>query len=227
METNINMIQNTRLLKSLSKEVIKKHLNLGEFVIKSYKKDNILHFEGEKCSKLEIILDGEVVVEQINESGSLLHVSRFISDDILGGNILYSSNPYFPLTVSTTVTTTILSVEKDTLTNLLNKDLELLLTYLSFVSDHTSVLGDKIKSYVDKTIRESIVNFLTYESKKQKSNVVNLNISKKALAAKMGVQRTSLSRELAKMRDEGLIIFDAKTITILPALENFKNVEFD
>lgn len=222
MKNIINVIQNTRLLKSLSKDTIEKYLNLGYFIIKTYQKDNVLHFEGEKCSNLEIILSGEVVVEQISEAGSLMHVSRFTSDDILGGNILYSSYPYFPLTVSTVVSTTILTIDKDTLTGLLNDNSELLLTYLEFVSDHTSLLGDKIKSSVGKTIRESVVNFLIYESKKQNSHKIKLNITKKHLAKKIGVSRTSLSRELAKMRDEGLILFDAKSISILPALSMLK-----
>lgn len=37
-------------------------------------------------------------------------------------------------------------------------------------------------------------------------------MSKKALADKIGVQRTSLSRELSRMRDDGLITFDAHYI---------------
>ena len=43
----------------------------------------------------------------------------------------------------------------------------------------------------------------------------NLNTTKKALAEKFGVQRTSLSRELAKMKKDGLIDYDVKTITLL------------
>ena len=35
------------------------------------------------------------------------------------------------------------------------------------------------------------------------------------LAEKIGVQRTSLSRELAKMREDGLVVFDEKSITLL------------
>jgi CRP-like cAMP-binding protein len=42
-----------------------------------------------------------------------------------------------------------------------------------------------------------------------------LTLSKKALAEMFGISRTSLSRELGRMRDEGLIDFDQKTITIL------------
>jgi DNA-binding transcriptional regulator LsrR (DeoR family) len=43
-------------------------------------------------------------------------------------------------------------------------------------------------------------------------------MSKKDLAEKLGIQRSSLSRELNKMRNDGLIEFDANYIFI-------KNVE--
>jgi Mn-dependent DtxR family transcriptional regulator len=42
-----------------------------------------------------------------------------------------------------------------------------------------------------------------------------LSLSKKEFAEKIGVQRTSVSRELAKMRREGLIQYDRQTMTIL------------
>lgn len=49
----------------------------------------------------------------------------------------------------------------------------------------------------------------------QKNMVIKLNISKKDLAERFGVQRTSLSRELNKMRKDGILDFDAKSISIL------------
>lgn len=77
------------------------------------------------------------------------------------------------------------------------------------------ILGDRIKHYVNRTIRESILSYLDYECKKQNSNHIKLSITKKALAERIGVQRTSLSRELAKMRDEGLIEFSIDSIVML------------
>lgn len=208
-------IQNTILLNHLSNETIVKNLNSGKFKIVSYNKNNIIHFEGEKCQKLEIILNGKVVVERIDESGKLLTISGFYKDDILGGNLLFSKKPYYPMTVSTRLPTVILEIDKDVLFELFCSNAIFLRTYLEFISDHASMLGDKIKNYANKTIRENIMSYLIYETKKQNSNHIKLNISKKALAEKMGVQRTSLSRELAKMKREGLILYDADSMTLL------------
>jgi len=54
-----------------------------------------------------------------------------------------------------------------------------------------------------------------YESYVQKSNIIKIEVTKKDLAEKFGVQRSSLSRELNKMRKDGLIEYDAYSITIV------------
>ena len=91
----------------------------------------------------------------------------------------------------------ILEIDREALFELFCNNPIFLQMYLELTSDRAFILGDKIKHYINKTIRESIMNYLNYESKKQNSNHIKLNITKKALAERIGVQRTSLSRELA------------------------------
>ena len=215
MTKNINLIRSTTLIKSLSGEDILTNLKSGKFKVTSYKKSSVVHFDGERCSKLEIILSGKVVVDRIDESGNLLTISEFYNDDILGGNLLFSKYPYYPMTVLTQLPTDILEIDREALFELFCNNPIFLQMYLELTSDRAFILGDKIKHYINKTIRESIMNYLNYESKKQNSNHIKLNITKKALAERIGVQRTSLSRELAKMRKDGLILFDTDSITLL------------
>ncbi len=87
--------------------------------------------------------------------------------------------------------------------------------FLQHLPDHTNILGDRIKYYAKQNIRESVLNYLRQEEQRQGTNIIRLTTTKKGLAEKFGVERTSLSRELAKMRDEGLILFDRHTITLL------------
>lgn len=165
--------------------------------------------------KLEIILVGKVAVERIDESGNLMTIAEFLSGEILGGNLLFSRNSHYPMTITAKLPTVILEINKERLFQLFSDNHEFLKSYLEFVSYHATILGERINHYVNKTIRESIMCYLDYEQKKQNSNIIKLGITKKALAEKLGVQRTSLSRELAKMRDDGLIKFDAESIELL------------
>ena len=203
------------LMHSLSRDESARCLSDGSFFAASYGKNSVVHFDGEICSNLEIILSGKVVVQRIDESGNLMVIAEFISDDILGGNLLFSKNPHYPMTITAMLPTTILKIKKDRLFALFSDNQAFLKSFLSLISDHATILGDRIKHYVNRTIRESITSFLEYERKQQNSNRIKISMSKKALAEKIGVQRTSLSRELAKMRNQGLITFDADFIEII------------
>ena len=215
MKNYLPLMQLIDLIKSISPEEIEVFLNEGSFKTIEYHKNNIVHYVGEKCSTLEIILSGKVVIERIDESGNLMTIAEFFSGDILGGNLMFSKKPYYPMTVTAKEPTVILEINKNRLFKLFSDNHAFLKHYLEYVADHTVILGDRIKHYVNRTIRESITSYLEYEHKRQNSNTIILHMSKKALAEKIGVQRTSLSRELAKMRQEGLIEFDAVSIELV------------
>jgi CRP-like cAMP-binding protein len=210
-----SLVYHATLLQELKEEDIKKNLKNNKFKINSYKKGTVIHFEGEACTNLEIILSGEIVVERIDESGGLLTIAEFLSNDIIGGNLLFSKNPQYPMTITSKQLTIILEIDKNLLFELFCKNPSFLRRYLEYVSDHSAILSLKIKNYVNRTIRENVISFLEYERKKRNSNRIVLNMTKKALADKIGVQRTSLSRELSKMKKDGLIECDSESITIL------------
>ena len=215
MKKTMELMGQIDLMKSITPQEIESYLIEGSCKITQYKKNNIVHFVGEVCSKLEIILSGKVVIERIDESGNLMTIAEFLGGDVLGGNLMFSKNPYYPMTVTAKEATLILEINKDRLFRLFSDNHEFLSSYLEYVSDHTVILGDRIKHYVNRTIRESIISYLNFESKKQNSSIIKLSMTKKALAERIGVQRTSLSRELAKMREGGLIEFNSVSITLL------------
>ncbi len=215
MSKHIALINKSVPLSSISDEEINFYLRDGSFKISTYDKNNIVHFSGEVCLKLEIILSGKVAVERIDEWGNLMAIADFYGNEILGGNLLFSKNPHYPMTITAKQSTIILEINKERLFALFSNNHDFLRSYLEFVSDHAVILGDRIKHYVNKTIRECIINYLEYERQKQNSNKIQLRITKKALAEKIGVQRTSLSRELAKMSKDGLIRYDSKSIELI------------
>ena len=215
MKKYFELMREIDLIKSIKPQEIDSYLTEGSCKITQYGKNNIVHFVGEVCSKLEIILSGKVVIERIDESGNLMTIAEFFGGDVLGGNLMFSKNPYYPMTVTAKEATLILEINKDRLFSLFSDNHEFLKSYLAYVSDHTVILGDRIKHYVNRTIRESIVSYLDYECKKQNAKTIKFGMTKKALAERIGVQRTSLSRELAKMRADALIQYDTESIELM------------
>ena len=190
---------------------------MGQQLLQNLQIKAVVHFEGDLCTNLDIILLGRVALERIDAAGNVMIVGEFQRDDIFGGNLLFSRNPVYPMTVVAREATKILEIKKDALFGILSLNQEFLLTYLEFVSDNALTLGEKIKHEIKKSIRESIIEYLKTESIKQNSRSIVIKTTKKALAERIGVQRTSLSRELAKMKRCGLINISKRSIDILSA----------
>lgn len=215
MDNTTDTFQRLPILRVIPSNQLATSLSQGTMLIKHYTPDEIIHFDGDSCHAMEVILEGEVSVERIDEDGHLMTVATFDAGNCLGANLLFSSSPFFPMTVSAKSEVRILCIKENTVFNLCITNEDFLRHFLQVISDHTLMLGVKIKHYINRSIREILTAYLVHESLKQKSNHIQLRSTKKALAERMGIQRTSLSRELQKMKKEGLIEFDADSITIL------------
>ncbi len=192
-----------------------KLLQDGDIHQVSFGKREIVHLEGEHCLYFEIISSGKVVVERIDEAGNLLTISTFTRGDILGANLVFSSAPFFPMTVTATEETHIYRLSKLAVKTLCTKDEAILDGVLSTISNRSLYLGDFIKRLSKRSIREQLVDYFTQQYKLQNKNPITLTSSKTYLAGQLGIARTSLSRELQKMKEDGLIDFTATTVTLL------------
>ncbi|WP_229775457.1 Crp/Fnr family transcriptional regulator [Anaerosalibacter bizertensis] len=161
------------------------------------------------------MLNGTIAVQRIGENGDVLTVATFSSGDIIGGNLAFSNNNEYPMTIISASNSEILHIKRGFILELCQNNKAFLVRFLHCLSDKTLVLTDTIKFISMKSIRDKIIEFLTYEYYTQKDLNIKLNISKKELAEKFGIQRPSLFRELRKMKEEKLIDYNHKYITIL------------
>jgi CRP/FNR family transcriptional regulator, dissimilatory nitrate respiration regulator len=214
MESHISFLKLTDLFKDFSSETLLEVFTENNHKISKYEKNQIIHFEGEKCLSWDLILKGNIIIQKIDEKGNVLTVTQFNAGNNVGGNLLFSKNFYYPMNVIAKVETLILHLDKGLVLQLCQMNENFLLHFLACISDKTYILTNKINSITMKSIRESIVDFLNYEYYSQNKSTIKLNMTKKELAELFGIQRTSLSRELSKMKKEGLLSFNARTITI-------------
>lgn len=203
------------LFKNISLKDINHLFTKDLYKIKNYKKNSVIYFQNEKCTSFDIILKGTILVQGIDSKGNVLTISDFTVGDVLGENLLFSHKNHYPMTVLTKTDAVILHIKKDLILKLCQVDINFLNNFLNSICDKTLILTDKIKSLSMKTIRQCITDFLIYESYSQNSRRVKLELTKKELAEKFGIHRPSLSRELNKMRRDGIIKYDAHSITII------------
>ena len=214
MKVFLNLLNNIDMFKHFSLKELENLFTFDSYRIQKYCKNSIVYVQNEECANLDIILRGVVTVQKIDSNGNALTVSDFKTADVLGGNLLFSKKNRYPMTMVSKTDSLILHIKKDLIFKLCQTNVNFLEAFLGLLSDTTIILTDRIKSLTMKTIRQSIIEFLLFEYYSQKSTIIKLSMSKKDLAETIGIQRTSLSRELNKMRKDGLVEYDANAITI-------------
>ena len=183
-------------------------------VKKRYGRGVIVHQAGDACDRVEVILDGRVGVERIGETGDLMVLADFGPGDLLGAHLLFGAEPVYPMTIVTRTQATLIGIGREALLDLLSGNRGFLASYLAAISTNTGVLSARIRDQHRRSIREIILVWLRERVQATGDRRVSLGMSKKAMAEQMGVRRTSLSRELQKMREDGLIEVDRDAITL-------------
>lgn len=214
----IHIIEHTELFNCFPSKELLQLFDKHYYEINEYKKSSMIYLQNQKCTSLDIILKGTIIVQKIDSNGNVLTISSFGVGEMIGGNLIFAHNNIYPMTIAAKTSSIILHIKKGLILELCQMNKKFLILFLQSISNKTLILTNKIKSITMKTIRQCIIDFLTYEYYIQKNTRIILNISKKELAERIGVQRPSLLRELKKMRTDGLIEYDAQSITI-------KNIE--
>ena len=202
------------LFKDIKYEDLSNFLNMSNYTIKKYPKGNMVVFEGSKCEELGILLEGLLEAQALYPSGKLLTLTRLKPVEIFGEAILFSKMNKFPATIGAIKDSKIMFIKKEDLINCLTNCHKFMENFLELLSNKLLILNKKIKMLSLESIRKKIGNFLMEEHKKQGSNIIKVSLSRKEMAEHMGIQRPSLSRELIKMRDSGIIDFNREVIII-------------
>ena len=89
-----------------------------------------------------------------------------------------------------------------------------LINYLSIISEKNTKLRERLKLLSQKSISDRIMFYLINEYKRIGNKKIPIT-SKEDLAIKLNIPRPSLSRELIRLKDEGLINYNRYFITLM------------
>ncbi|MBU3210395.1 Crp/Fnr family transcriptional regulator [Clostridium algidicarnis] len=208
------LLVNLHLFENFNQNDFDLLLNSKDVKIASYSKDEIIFMEDDICLNLSIILKGNVEIQKVDPSGKLLSVASLKTDDIFGENLLFGDRNIYPMTVATKSESLVLHISKDVVAVLCQQNLEFLYSFLNLLSNKAMALSSKIKQVTLKTIRQKICEFL-YSEYSHSNNKIPLKMSKQEWAYNLGVQRPSLSRELIKLKEDGIIDYEKNYVLIL------------
>lgn len=83
------------------------------------------------------------------------------------------------------------------------------------ISEKNRKLVQKLGHMSKRSTREKLISYLSEEAKKQTSSTFTIPFNRQQLADFLSVDRSAMSNELCKMRDEGLIEFEKNNFKLL------------
>lgn len=211
----IEVIKQCRLFNHLSEEELTTIINGKEASYKQYSSNDIIFMEDEPCNHLSVVITGKVEIQKLDSDGNILIVASLEEGDVFGENLLFGDRNQYPMSVVCKNSSYVLHISKAYIYELCEKDHIFMRQMFRILSNKAIVLSSKLKQVSMKSLRQMICNYLFNIYKNTGKLTIELNMSKKEWAEKLGVQRPSLSRELINMKEDGFIDYDRKTITIL------------
>lgn len=83
------------------------------------------------------------------------------------------------------------------------------------ISDKNRKLVQKLGHMSERTTRAKLISYLSEEAKRRGSSAFTVPFNRQQLADYLSVDRSAMSNELCKMRDEGLIRFEKSKFELL------------
>lgn len=189
---------------------------------KRFSKGEVIFHTGETVHELGIVLSGSVNIENIDLWGNKSILSHIPAGQVFAETYAYCGEPMMVDAVA----------DEDTQVLFLNLDRLLrtphpecswqqtLNNNLLNISLHKNLaLSERIFCTSPKTIRGRLLLYLSNQSAKAGSRSFTIPFNRQALADYLNLDRSALSKELGKMRDEHLLLVDKNSFTLLDGVE--------
>ncbi|PHV70776.1 transcriptional regulator [Sporanaerobium hydrogeniformans] len=210
---NIDILRNISLFSAVKESNLEKLIAGNHIYQKHYMKGATVHNANETCRTLDIVLSGSLVAYSLSTNGSATTMFEFSQGSVIGANLLFGDNHSYPLTIYCLTDCQIIHIDINAVLEFLH-DYNFTLHYIKSISQNSQGINQKIAMFTQRTLRENIMDYFKQQTIIQKSSVILLPMSKRQLADYLGVQRPSLFRELKKLKEEGIIEINNRTITI-------------
>jgi len=189
----------------------------GACGVRALAKGEYLFREGEKAEGFYVIQSGVVNVHRVTPDGREQVICLFRPFESFAEATLVTIDTY-PANAVATEPTQVIVVRRAEFRDLIARRPELALRMLSSMSQHLKHLVQLLQDLKGRQIEARLADWILQHAPACPAHdapaVLELPVSKKVLAGQLGVTSETLSRTLARFREEGSIIVDGKRITL-------------
>ena len=215
MSIYLNSLSKSVIFHSIDIDTIETLINSISYKIDSFNKNDIISLEGDDCPDLAIILSGSVEIHKPFPSGKVVTINNLQAGNVFGEAILFSQSHKYPANAIASSNSKIMYISKCEIIKLMTLNDIILNNFLSVLSNRILMLNDRITNLSLDTIRKKIANIILLEYRNQNKDIIVLPFCRKKMAEMLNIPRPSLSRELAKMKEDEIIKFNKNKIQIL------------
>ncbi len=211
------------LFENIEKEDFNKLMTCLKAVKKSYQKDEVIFDEHSKITSLCYILSGNVQLSKTDYLGNILIIGNLTIKETFGETIICAKEDTARISVKTLSDSEILFIDIKRILSICTNSCpfhrQLIENVIKILAEKNVKLHNKIELLATKNLRERILKVLY--ANKTNDGVFEIPYSREEMANLIGADRSALSRELSKMKNEKLIDYHKNSFKIIGNLKRF------
>lgn len=219
MEQHFELLRKHPIFKGFTDDEIEQALEEYDYKIQSFKNNDIIVSSGKILKYSVFVLEGSAQIQKYNSEGVREILGRVYNNGI---GWLITASPrttHCDIEIVSHSKSTILFLD---LSKIKEEDYQKfiiqqkLLKNLFVMFEETDLRSLEYKIILsERTIRKKIMRYFEFREKREGSSTFCVEASRQDFADYLSVDKSALSRELNKMKKEGIIDFEGQNFTIL------------
>lgn len=211
---NFETVKECPIFKNFSIDEIIEIFSVISFYEKDYKKNDIILAENTKVEYFGIITNGKIALSNFDYFGNRNILNVFEKGDSFA-EALVSLEIQIPHEVISLTDSSIVWIEYKSLSKSLYYQ-KILNNLLNIISTKNLILNKKLQILSKRTTREKILEYLATQKKLLSiDSNFEINLNRNEMADYLALDRSNLSRELGKLKKEGIIDFKKNKFKLL------------
>lgn len=191
---------------------------LGAF-IKTYSRGEYLFREGEETGHITVLISGELHIQRDDYWGDRSIISHVEPGNMFGEAYLSAKNGVILYDVAAAKDSTVIFFDINRILTVCPSacpyHTKVMQNLFYALSDRNRYLVQKLGHMSRRTTRGKLISYLSEQADRNQSNSFTIPFNRQQLADFLSIDRSAMSTELGKMRDEGLITFNKNSFTLL------------
>ncbi|MBM3103609.1 Crp/Fnr family transcriptional regulator [Pseudomonas sp. P66] len=175
--------------------------------------DTLMH-QGDPAKRFFLLVSGQIKLYRITAQGQENLVEIIQPGQSFAEALLFSQTRYYPVSATALKDSVVVSIEGSHYRNALEDQPQVCLAILASMSIHLHQRLKDIDTLTLASASQRVINFLLQEQDPEDGRVL-LQVSKRLVASKLGIQPETFSRILHRLVENGLIAMERRDIRIL------------